>query len=207
MRRVLDHDHGGAVNKLVLNLEIRELVLVDLINDSTPESACRQHVCLVERDNPRIAPFPGQDTAQARDTLDLWFRVNGGVERVGSVILLSLSEIQARGQLADDNHVGAAADGRLQGGGLDKGVGREEAGTEVAVGAHLTAQLQETLLRADGAGAPFGATDGAEKHGIGGFGGSEGLVGEGGAGLVDGALGRNAEVSNKFLAWMFFGPV
>ena len=62
------------------------------------------------------------------------------------------------------------------------------------------------MLRADGAGAPFRAADGAEEHGVGGFGGGEGLVCEGGAGLVDGALGRNAEVSKTSLVDVF-GPV
>jgi len=42
---------------------------------------------------------------------------------------------------------------------------------------------------------------------MGGFGGGEGLVREGVAGLVDGALGRNTEVSKRLLSWMSFGPV
>ena len=41
---------------------------------------------------------------------------------------------------------------------------------------------------------------------MGGFGCSEGLVREGGAGLVDGALGRSAEVSKRLLSWMSSGP-
>lgn len=41
---------------------------------------------------------------------------------------------------------------------------------------------------------------------MGGFGGGEGLVCEGSAGLVDGALGRNAEVSKRLLSWMSLGP-
>ena len=41
---------------------------------------------------------------------------------------------------------------------------------------------------------------------MGGFGGGEGLVCEGGAGLVDGALGRNAKVSKRRLSWMSLGP-
>lgn len=207
MRRALDHDHGRAVNELVLDLEIGELVLEDLINHLAPESACCQHVRLVQRDDPRFFPSPSKVAAHARNTLDFWFRVNGGVECVVPIVFLSLSEIQARCQLAYKHHVGAAADGRLQGGGLDEGVGGEEAGTEVSIGGHLTAQLQETLFRTNGAGAPFGATDGTEEHGVGGFGGSESLVGEGVAGLVNGALERIAEVSKRLLPWNVLGPV
>ena len=49
-------------------------------------------------------------------------------------------------------------------------------------------QLQQALLGADGAGAPFRTADSAQEDGIGGFGGGEGFICEGGAGVVDGAL-------------------
>lgn len=42
---------------------------------------------------------------------------------------------------------------------------------------------------------------------MGGFGGSEGLVCEGDAGLVDRDLRRNAEVSKRLLSWMYYGIV
>ncbi len=190
LRRVLDHDHGRAVDELMLDLELRKLVLEDLVHHLAPEPARRQHVGLVQRDDARVAPGLGQVAAEPRDALDLWFRVDGRVKRIDAVVLFSLAKVQARGQLADQHDVGAAADGRLERRGLDEGVRGEEAGAEVAVGAHLAAQPQEALLRADGAGAPFGAADGAEEHRVRGLGGGEGLVREGGAGLVDGALGR-----------------
>lgn len=79
----------------MLDLQIGELVFVDLVNHSTPESACRQHVRLVQRDDPRVTPSPGQVAAQPRDTLNFWFRVNSSVERINPIVLLSLSEIQA----------------------------------------------------------------------------------------------------------------
>lgn len=40
---------------------------------------------------------------------------------------------------------------------------------------------------------------------MGGFGGGEGLVCEGAAGFIDGALERNAEVSKRLLSWMSWG--
>lgn len=56
------------------------------------------------------------------------------------------------------------------------------------VGSHLLAQLQQALLRADGAGAPFGTADSAEKDGVGGFSGGKGFICEGGASFVNRAL-------------------
>jgi hypothetical protein len=137
--RALDHDHGRAVDKLMLDLQIGELVLEDLIYHLAPESACRQHVRLIQRNDSRLSPGPGQEATHQRDTLNFWFRVNSGVECICPIVFFSFSEIQARGQLPDQHHVGAAADVRLQRRVLDEGVGGEEAGTEVSVGGHLTA--------------------------------------------------------------------
>jgi hypothetical protein len=77
-------------------------------------------------------------------------------------------------------------------------LGGEEAGPQVTVGVHLLAELEEALLGADGAGAPFRTADGAEEDGIGSLGGGEGLVCEGAAGGIDGALlGKSRQVSKR----------
>lgn len=102
----------------------------------------------------------------------------------------ALAKVDAAGELADDDEVGAAADAGLERGRVDEGVRGKEARAQVAVGAHLLAQPQDALLWADGAGAPFGAADGAEEDCRGGLGGGEGLIGEGAAGGVDGAPGE-----------------
>ena len=71
-------------------------------------------------------------------------------------------------------------------------VGGDADAAEALVALHLDAldlaQLQQALLRADGAGAPFGTADSAEKDGIGGFSGGKGFICEGRASFVNGAL-------------------
>ena len=64
----------------------------------------------------------------------------------------------------------------------------------VAVGDEFFAQREDALFRADGAGAPFGAADGAEEDGVGGLGGGQGAGGQGFAVGVDGALDVDCEL-------------
>jgi hypothetical protein len=106
-----------------------------------------------------------------------------------TVVLCALAEVDAAGQLADNVEVDAAADLGLERRAVDEGLGGEEAGAQVAVGAHFFAQLEDALLRTDLAGAPFGTANGSEEDGVGGFCGFEGLVGQGLAGGIDGGLG------------------
>lgn len=101
---------------------------------------------------------------------------------------LACAKINATRKLADNNKVCSTADRGLKGRGVDEGVGGEEAGAEVTVGAHLLTQLQQAHLRADSVGAPFRTTNGAEEDGVDGFSGGKGFVCEGRAGVVDGAL-------------------
>lgn len=187
---LLDHDHGGAVDELVLDGEVGELLLKGLGHDLAPQAAGGQDVGLVEGPDLLVATAAGQEAGQAGDALNLGARVGlrvpGGA---GAVVLLALAKVDAAGQLADNDKVGALADRGLEGRVVDEGVRGEEAGAQVAVRAHLLAQLEEALLRADGARAPFGTADGAQEDGIGRLGRGEGLVGEGAAGGIDGALG------------------
>jgi hypothetical protein len=189
--RVLDHEHGCAVNQLVVELELRELLLKHLGDNLPPQPAGRQHVRLVQTPHlGRRVLGQREEPRQARDPLDLGARVGLGVEREArTVVLLALAKVDAARQLPDDDEVGAAADLGLERGRVDEGVGGEAAGAQVAVGAELLAQLEDALLRADGGrGTPFWAADGAEEDGIGGLGGGEGLVGEGGVVGFDGGL-------------------
>lgn len=187
--RVLHHDHGRTVNELMLDLQIRELLLERLRHDLAPQTTRSQHIGLIQTPNLLVPTPPGQEASQPRDALNLLTGVRLRVPGLaGAVVLLPLAEVDAARELAHDDEVGALADGGLERGVLDEGVRGEEAGAQVAVRAHLLAKLEEALLRADGAGAPFRAADGAEEDGVGGFGGAEGLVGQGGAVVVNGAL-------------------
>jgi len=135
---------------------------------------------------------------EAGDALNLRAGVDLGIPGESITgILLALAKVQSTGQLADDVEVGAAADVGLEGGDIDERVRGEVAGPQVAVSLHLLAELEDALLGADGAGAPFWAADGAEEDGVGGFGGGEGFGCEGGAMGIDGALREGSVIARK----------
>lgn len=176
---VLDQNHSSTVDKLVLDLEIRELLLERLGHDLSPQAAGRQHVSLVERPHLLVTTASREESSQTSNSLNLLAGVRLGVPgRTRAVVLLALAKVDTTRELADNDDVGAAAHFGLEGGGVDEGVRGEEARSQVSVCSHLLAQLQKTLLRADSAGTPFGASDGTEEDGVGSLGGSEGLVGQ-----------------------------
>lgn len=196
--RALDHHHGRRIDELVLDLELGELLLKHLGRDLSPQPARRQHVGLVKTPHRLVATRNGEETRKTRHTLNLWpavgFRVHG---LAIAVVLDAVAEVNATGQLTNHDKVGAAADLSLERGEVDEGVGGEVARAQIAVGTHLFAEAEEALFRADGAGAPFGAADGAEEHGRSCVGGREGLVGKGGAGSVNGGLSFFFSVRNS----------
>ena len=72
-----------------------------------------------------------------------------------TVVLFPLAKIYATCKLADDGEVCAAADVGFEGRGVDKRVGGEEAGSQVAECAELFTEAENALLRADLASSPF----------------------------------------------------
>lgn len=154
---VLNHNHSRRINKLVLNLQLWELLRHDLGDGLPPQPTRSQHVGLIQTPHgERGVVLQSKVGREARDPLDLGARVRLRVHGVAAaVIFLAVTEVDSARQFADDVEVDALADGGFQGGVFDQGGGREVAGTQVAECAHLFAKLEETLLRADGAGAPF----------------------------------------------------
>lgn len=68
----LDHDHGRAVDELVVQLQLRELGLHGLGDDLAPEAARGQHVGLVEASHGRgRAAREREVRRERRDALDL----------------------------------------------------------------------------------------------------------------------------------------
>lgn len=188
---VLDEQHGGAVDELVLELKLGELLADDVGHSLAPEAAGGEHVGLVQRpDLGGRVLGQGEEAGESGDALDLGAAVGLGVAGVaGAVILGAVTKVDTTGKLTDDNEVSAAADLGLEGRAVDEGLGSKVARAKVAIGAELLAELQETLLGADGGrGAPFGTANGTEKDGIGSLGGVEGLIGEGVIVLVNGGL-------------------
>lgn len=189
--RVLDHQHSRRVNQLVVHRQLRELLLKHLRHNLSPQSARGQNVGLVQTpDLGRGVLAQSQETSQTGDALNLGAGVGLGVHgETGTVVLLAVTKVDTAGQLTDDDEVSAAADLGFERGGIDEGLGGEVAWAEVAVGAELLAELEDTLFGTDGGGrAPFGTTDGAEEDGIGGLGGGEGFVGQGAVVGGDGGL-------------------
>ena len=122
-------------------------------------------------------------------------RVLAGV--VGDVaVAAGVAEVDAAGQLADDEQVGAGDPLLAQRAGADQGrAGPHRA--QVGVEAHSLAQAEQALLgarRVGVGGVPFRAADGAEQDRVGGLAGVEDLVGEGGAVRVDRAAAHQALV-------------
>src|SRR4051794_25629043 len=133
-----------------------------------------------------LGPPPGRLEADTGDPLDFGGRVLAGV--VGRVaVTAALAEVDAAGQLADDEQVGAGDYLGAQRAGADQ----RRAGpyrAQVCVEAHPLAQAKQTLLGAGRVGigrVPFGTADGAEQDGVGGAARLQHLVGERDAVSVD----------------------
>lgn len=154
---ILDHKHSGRVNQVVTDLNLRELLGHNLSNDLAPQTASSEDIGLVQTPHgERGVVLQSKVAREAGDALDLGARVGLGVHgEAGPVVLLAVAEVDTAGQLADDVEVHAAADFLLQRGALHQRGCGEVAWSQVAECAHLLAQLQDTLLRADGARAPF----------------------------------------------------
>lgn len=191
--RVLDHQHGRTINQLMLHLQLRELRVHHLLHHPPPQPTRRQHIRLIQApQRQRRGPLHTQRPRQPRNPLNLRARVRLHIPRIVRRLrsrLLALPKVDPPSQLPHDAEVDALAHGLLERGVLHQGLRGEVARAQVAEGVHFFAEQEEALLGADGAGAPFGAADGAEEDGVGGFGFFEGGGGQRGAVGVDGALG------------------
>ena len=160
------------------------------VDHLAPEPRGLEHVGLVDRGDAGRAAVrgaaPGGLEGDAGDPLDLGDRVLAGV--VGGVaVAAGVAEVDAAGQLADDEQVGAGDPLLAQRAGADQRRARPHR-AQVGVQAHPLAQAEQALLGARRVGVgrvPFRAADGAEQDRVGGAAGVEDLVGEGDAVRVD----------------------
>ena len=150
---------------------MRELLLHDLGHNLAPQTAGGHDVGLVERPDGRGRVLGQSEVcSKTSDTLDLVARIRLGVAGVATAIVLgALTEVDTASKLADNVEIDATADLSLERRAVNEGVRGEEAGTKVAVCAHLLAQLQDTLLWTHSTGAPLGTTDGTKENGISGL--------------------------------------
>jgi len=89
----------------------------------------------------------------------------------------AVTKVNTARQLAHDGEVSASAHLGLEWRQFNQRLGCEAARTEVAIGAKLFAELEETLLRTHGRRwAPFRPTDRAKQDGVGLLGGLDRLI-------------------------------
>lgn len=168
LARVGADEHGGRVDELVVELQVRVLLLEHLRDDSPPEARGREDVGLVDRvDRERGVGALGEVRGEAGDALDFGDRVGAGVKGLGvralggaSDGLAAVAKVDAADQLADDDDLGALGDVLLERGVGDEGGSGEDGGTDVGVEAEGLAEREETDFRPEGrVGSPFRAAD------------------------------------------------
>ncbi len=189
LRGPRDELHRGVVDEQVVERDVG-VVGGDGGDDLAPEPRGLEHVCLVHRGDPRRAAVGGAAAGRleggAGDAVDLPHRVLA-VVMGGVAVAAGVAEVDAAGELADDEQVGADDPLLAQGAGADQGrAGPHRA--QVGEEAHPLAQAEQALLGARGVGirrVPFGTADRAQQDGVGVAAGREDLIGERGAVLVD----------------------
>ena len=115
-RRAADEQHRARVDELVAQRHVRE-VGGDLVGDGPPQARRREDVGLVDRGHVATAR-PGQLEGEPDDPPDLRLRVRQRVERRSLPgrpgRLAALAEVDAAGELADDEQVDAVEELRLE---------------------------------------------------------------------------------------------
>src|SRR5690606_10723348 len=138
-----------------------------------------------------LAALLGDLEGQADDAADLVLVVDEGVEAealaVADVAALGMAEVDAAGQLTDEEQVDVLGALGLEGRGVLE-AGDHLDGADVREEAEVLAHAEQALLGAHrGAGVvPLGAADGAEEDGVRALEGAQGLLRQRGARLVDG---------------------
>ncbi len=154
----------------------------DAVDDLAPQPGRLEDVRLVHAGHLRA----GELEADARDPLDLALGVDAGVVR-GVAVEAAVAEVDAAGQLAHDQQVGALDPLALERARVEQrraGPDRAQVGEQP----EALAQAEQPLLGARPArvgGVPLGAADGGQQHGVGAPAGVEHLVGQRRAVRVD----------------------
>ena len=198
---VLGDDHvelGRAGNELHRGVVDEQVVEGDVVvlggdpgHDLAPEPRRLHHVRLVDRGDLRLvarslAASAGGLECGPGDPLDFRGLVLAGVEG-GVALATRLAEVDAAGELADDQQVGAGDAVLAQRAGAHQRRARPHR-AQVRVEAHAFAQAEQALLGARVVGVrrvPFGTADRTEEDRIGGLAGVQHLIRQGDPVLVD----------------------
>jgi hypothetical protein len=154
---VLDHEHSSGVDQVVTKLQLREFVGDNLCHDFAPQSACGEHIGLVQTpDGEGRVVLEGKVGGEASDALNLGTRVGFCVESEAvAVVFLAVTEVDSTGQFTDDVEVDATAYFGFEWGDVDKRGCGETAWPKVAKGAQLFAEFEDSLFGTDGTMTPF----------------------------------------------------
>src|SRR5690349_18180494 len=151
--RALHEQHRARIHELVVDLDVRELGL-EVLDDLPPEPRGRDDVGLVDA-RQAAPPGPGELEAQPDDAPDLGLRVRqrvpGDALPGGAGRLLPLPEVDATGELPDDQQVDAGEELRPERRRRhERRVDRHR--PEVCEQLQLAAEREQALLRANGRG-------------------------------------------------------
>ena len=178
-----DELHRALVDEHVLELDVRELLGVHAVTTSRHSRLVSSTLALSTLVTLRARGAEGD----ARDALDLGDGVDAQVAgAVGGARLLA--EVDAAGELAHDEQVGALDDARASAGSRRSSAVDGPHRAQVRVQARALAQAEQALLGARRVGVgrvPLRAADGREQDGVGRAAGGERLVGQRGAVGVD----------------------
>jgi hypothetical protein len=162
-------EHGGRVDEMVVEGELRKFILEDARDDGAPEPARGEDVGLVDRVyGQRRVDGEGEVTGDTGYPLDFGdgvvASIPGGSRRgVGArqVGLLALAKVDAADELAKNDNIGALGEFLLERRMLEQRVGGEEGGPDVGVEVEVLAKGENALLRSHLARPPLWAADGA----------------------------------------------
>ena len=143
-------------------LDVRVVRRHALNHDLAPQFRAGQDVLLIDRAH-LAAARPRQIEGVARHALDLFDRVAAGIH-AGLCGELLGTEVQATGELADDDHVEAVNE--LGAEGRDELLRPHADRADVGERLEFRTQREETLFGTDLAGVPLRAANGAFQHGI-----------------------------------------
>lgn len=114
------NDHGGRVNKLVVQLQLRVLVLQRLRRDFPPQPRAGKHICFVDGvDRQRRVCSQSNLSSNTGDALHFSDAVDHGVPsgvfHGTSPVLLAGAEVGTSDELTYDDDIDTLCDRRLQG--------------------------------------------------------------------------------------------
>jgi hypothetical protein len=154
---------------VVVNLELRELLLNYLCDSLAPETGGSEDVGLVDGVNgPGGIVLKSQGSGKTSDTLDLGSGVREGIISVAVLFcgLFAVTKVDTANQLANHHKVDSLDDGLLERRVCDEGVRGKGARAKVGVEIKALSESEETLLGSGVSSGPLGASYCTEEDSV-----------------------------------------